>query len=89
MNRSRPTKRQGAIALACAGGMLTAVGFAGLGPLAATASSHREAPLIAGLPQYDNTDLYAFRSPENQSTITLAAAPRITTAISRSAAKCR
>ena len=73
MNRSRPTKRQGAIALACAGGMLTAVGFAGLGPLAATASSHREAPLIAGTPQYDNTDVYAFRSPEKQNTITLAA----------------
>jgi hypothetical protein len=61
------------VALACAGGMLTAVGFAGLGPLAATASSHREAPLIAGTPQYDNTDVYAFRSPEKQSTVTLAA----------------
>ena len=73
MNRSRPTKQQGAVALACAGGLLTAVGFAGLGPLAATASSHREAPLISGLPQYDNTDVYAFRSPEKQGTITLAA----------------
>lgn len=73
MTRSRPTKRQGAVALACAGGMLTAVGFAGLGPLSATASSHREAPLIAGAPQYDNTDVYAFRSPEKQSTVTLAA----------------
>ncbi|WP_310526090.1 DUF4331 domain-containing protein [Nocardioides sp.] len=73
MTRSRPTKRQGAVALACAGGMLTAVGFAGLGPLAATASSHREAPLIAGTPQYDTTDVYAFRSPEKQSTVTLAA----------------
>ncbi|RYC07143.1 DUF4331 domain-containing protein [Nocardioides zhouii] len=73
MKRSRPTKRQGAIALACTGGLLTAVGFAGLGPLAATASSHREAPLIAGLPQYDNTDTYAFRSPENQKTVTLVA----------------
>ena len=73
MKRSRPTKRQGAIALACTGGLLTAVGFAGLGPLAATASSHREAPMIAGLPQYDNTDVYAFRSPEKQNTITLAA----------------
>jgi Domain of unknown function (DUF4331) len=28
-------------------------------------SSHREAPLIANDPQVDNTDLYAFRSPEN------------------------
>ena len=73
MTRSRPTKRQGAVALACAGGLLTAVGFAGLGPLSATASSHREAPLIAGTPQYDTTDVYAFRSPEKQSTVTLAA----------------
>ena len=73
MNRSRPTKQQGAVALACAGGLLTAVGFAGLGPLAATASSHREAPLIAGTPQYDNTDTYAFRSPEKQNTVTLVA----------------
>ncbi len=73
MNRTRPTKRHGAIALACTGGLLTAVGFAGLGPLAATASSHREAPLISGTPQYDGTDLYAFRSPEKKDTVTLIA----------------
>ena len=54
------------IALACTGGLLTAVGLAGLGPMAATASSHREAPLISGTPQYDGTDLYAFRSPESR-----------------------
>ena len=30
-----------------------------------TSSSHREAPLIAYDPLADNTDLYAFRSPEN------------------------
>jgi hypothetical protein len=73
MKRSRPTKRHGAIALACTGGLLTAVGLAGLGPMAATASSHREAPLISGTPQYDTTDLYAFRSPEAQKTVTLVA----------------
>ncbi len=73
MKRSRPTKRQGAIALACTGGLLTAVGIAGMGPLAATASSHREAPLISGTPQYDGTDLYAFRSPEKEDTVTLVA----------------
>ena len=28
------------------------------------ASSHREAPLIAGDPAADNTDLYAFVSPD-------------------------
>lgn len=73
MNHSRPTKRHGAIALACAGGLLTTVGLAGVGPLGASASSHREAPLISGTPQYDGTDLYAFRSPEKQNTVTLVA----------------
>ena len=37
------------------------------------ASSHREAPLIANDPLADNTDLYAFRSPDNPSTVTLIA----------------
>ena len=73
MIRSRLNQRRGAVALVAAGGLLTSAGLAGLGPLSATASSHREAPLIAGLPQYDTTDLYAFRSPERQSTVTLVA----------------
>ena len=30
-----------------------------------SSSSHREAPLISNDPLADNTDLYAFRSPEN------------------------
>ncbi|MBK8846593.1 MAG: DUF4331 family protein [Bacteroidetes bacterium] len=37
------------------------------------ASSHREAPLIANDPQADNTDLYAFRSPDDTNTVTLIA----------------
>ncbi len=37
------------------------------------ASSHREAPLIAGDPLADNTDLYAFRSPDDPNTITIIA----------------
>ena len=37
------------------------------------ASSHREAPLIANDPLADNTDLYAFRSPDDTNTITLLA----------------
>ena len=37
------------------------------------ASSHREAPLIASDPLADNTDLYAFRSPDDPSTITIIA----------------
>ncbi len=73
MIRTRLNQRRGAVALMAAGGLLTSAGLAGLGPLSASASSHREAPLIAGLPQYDTTDLYAFRSPDRQGTITLAA----------------
>ncbi|GAA3686536.1 DUF4331 domain-containing protein [Nonomuraea antimicrobica] len=38
-----------------------------------TASSHREAPMIAGDPQHDNTDLYAFVSPDKAGTVTLLA----------------
>jgi hypothetical protein len=37
------------------------------------ASSHREAPLISSDPLADNTDLYAFRSPDNPNTITIIA----------------
>jgi len=36
-------------------------------------SSHREAPLISSDPLADNTDLYAFRSPDNPNTITIIA----------------
>jgi hypothetical protein len=41
--------------------------------LDARASSHREAPLISNDPLADNTDLYAFRSPDDPSTITIIA----------------
>jgi hypothetical protein len=37
------------------------------------ASSHREAPLISGDPQADNTDVYAFMSPDNPNLVTLIA----------------
>ncbi len=37
------------------------------------ASSHREAPLISNDPLADNTDVYAFRSPDNPSTVTIIA----------------
>ena len=39
----------------------------------ATASSHREAPLIADDPLADNCDLYAFRSPDAPNTVTIIA----------------
>ena len=39
----------------------------------ATASSHREAPLISNDPLADNTDLYAFKSPTDPNKIILIA----------------
>jgi hypothetical protein len=42
-------------------------------PGAASASSHREAPLIATDPQADNTDVYAFVSPDKADTVTFVA----------------
>jgi Domain of unknown function (DUF4331) len=42
-----------------------------LAPSTSTASSHREAPLISEDPTADNTDLYAFRSPDKPSTFTI------------------
>jgi hypothetical protein len=41
------------------------------GPATVQASSHREAPLISQDPTADNTDLYAFVSPDKQSTATI------------------
>ncbi len=57
--------------LACAG---VAVAAALVGPSLTskgTASSHREAPLISEDPSADNTDLYAFRSPDKPNTLTI------------------
>jgi len=42
-------------------------------PFNVFASSHREAPLIANDPLADNTDLYAFRSPDDPGKITIIA----------------
>src|SRR5437879_13501280 len=39
----------------------------------ASASSHREAPLIAADPQIDNTDVYSFVSPDKPDTVTFVA----------------
>src|ERR671930_763749 len=41
------------------------------GPGAASASSHREAPLIADDPTADNTDLYAFRANDAPDALTI------------------
>ncbi|MDG4821387.1 DUF4331 domain-containing protein [Asanoa sp. WMMD1127] len=52
---------------------VTGIALATLGPQSSVASSHREAPLIASDPAADNTDLYAFVSPERPDYVTLIA----------------
>src|SRR6187200_1753425 len=42
-------------------------------PYGAFASSHREAPLIANDPLADNSDVYAFRSPNDTNKVTIIA----------------
>ena len=56
---------------AALGAIAAAVSTRGGNPQAASASSHREAPLISQDPTADNTDLYAFVSPDKPSTATL------------------
>ena len=56
-------------AAAVGGALLIAATSAG----SVFASSHREAPLIAGDPAADNTDLYAFVSPDDPSKVTIIA----------------
>lgn len=53
--------------------LLIASALVSYGPQPAGASSHREAPLIANDAPADNTDLYAFVSPDNPNTVTLVA----------------
>src|SRR6201987_6143436 len=52
---------------------LVAALLRGPGPSSATASSHREAPLISEDPSADNTDTYAFRSPDKPDTVSIIA----------------
>jgi hypothetical protein len=66
--------------LAVAAGVVAAASLAAgaaltrtAGPNDATASSHREAPLISEDPVADNTDVYAFVSPDRPDTVTIMA----------------
>jgi Domain of unknown function (DUF4331) len=58
------------LAAAATAALLTALATRGSTP-AAQASSHREAPLISEDPSADNTDLYAFVSPDKPDTFTI------------------
>ena len=74
MNTSAPipARGKGFAALAASAATLLTAGLL-LAPALSQASSHREAPLIANDPAVDNTDLYAFVSPDNAETVTLIA----------------
>src|SRR6266550_1020623 len=61
------------VAAAALGALFVALASRGGSPAAAQASSHREAPLISEDPSADNTDTYAFRSPDRPDTVTLIA----------------
>ncbi|RKS69223.1 uncharacterized protein DUF4331 [Motilibacter peucedani] len=50
---------------------LVGTAFAVLPAGSASASSHREAPLVAGTPKLDATDTYAFVSPDKPDTVTI------------------
>jgi hypothetical protein len=65
MNKNRTLFQRGRV-------VAVALGFTAFG-YSALASSHREAPLIARDPQADNTDVYAFRSPDDTNTVTIIA----------------
>ena len=69
--------KRGVLLLALGAAVASAVAAAAfvgaVGPQGAAASSHREAPLIADDPAADNTDLYAFVSPDRPDTVTIIA----------------
>ncbi len=70
VKRPRPRTR----AVAAVSAAVTGVaGLALMAPGVGTASSHREAPYIAGQPRVDNTDVYAFVSPDKPDMVTLIA----------------
>lgn len=67
----RRRRRLLALSGALAASSLVVGAAVGLG--SSTASSHREAPLISGTPKLDNTDVYAFVSPDKPDTATIVA----------------
>jgi hypothetical protein len=66
----RPSRRP---AIGVVAALAAAACVASLAPAVTQASSHREAPLVAGEPKLDNTDVYAFVSPDAPNTVTMIA----------------
>src|SRR4051812_45662312 len=72
MKEASPVKNVKNVKKALAFGSIVAM-LVGVQMLAGRASSPREAPLISQDPLADNTDLYAFRSPDRPDTVTIVA----------------
>jgi len=71
---SVPASRRRRLSLFAAVATIATTGaMVGLTPGIASASSHREAPLTAGDPKIDNTDVYAFVSKDKTDSVTLIA----------------
>jgi len=68
-----PRARRWRITAAATTAVGAVIGAAFAGATPAQASSHREAPLIAGDPRADNTDVYAFVSPDAPDSVNLIA----------------
>ena len=68
----RSAARRRAVAVLAVGATL-ASGSALFSPGTSSASSHREAPFVSNDPAIDNTDVYAFRSPDKQDTVSFVA----------------
>jgi uncharacterized protein DUF4331 len=64
-------RRSRVLATAIAIAALIALATTALAPQGTRASSHREAPLVSADPQVDNTDVYAFVSPDDPDSVTL------------------
>ena len=73
MNPARNHLRRRAVALVTAAAASLGGSAFLLAPVAGTASSHREAPAISADPLADNTDTYAFVSPDDAESVTLIA----------------
>lgn len=72
MQRTRPAHfATNSLAVLSVLGLIFA--FLVFGPSLSTASSHREAPLISSDPLADNTDVYAFVSPDDPNSVTIIA----------------
>src|SRR5215210_3973436 len=59
------------LAAAASAALIAAIASQGGSPSAAQASSHREAQLSSEDPSADNTDTYAFRSPDRPDTVSI------------------